>query len=69
MTIEFEISIVRLSLFCRITDIKIVWINACQSFIKICSILYHSMGECNIFNIQNVSLAKYSYSNIDDVPM
>ena len=26
-------------------------------------------GECNIFNILNVFLAKYSYSNIDDVTM
>ena len=24
-------------------------------------------GECNIFNVQNISLAKYSYSNIDDI--
>ena len=39
----------------------------------ICSVLYHSIedqkakGNCNIFNIQNVVLAKYSYPNTDDV--
>ena len=39
----------------------------------ICSVLYHSTEnqkvkvDCDIFNIQNISLAKYSYSNIDDV--
>ena len=37
------------------------------------SVLYHSIenqkekGGCQIFNIQNVSYAKYSFSNIDDV--
>ena len=36
----------------------------------ICSVLYHSIenqkakGGCKIFNIQNISLAKYSYSNM-----
>ena len=40
----------------------------------ICSVLYNSIenqkkGGCKIFNIQNVSHAKYSYSNIDDVTM
>ena len=44
-----------------------------QRFIIICSVLHHSIenqkakGGCYIFNIQNVSLAKYLYSNIDDV--
>ena len=41
----------------------------------ICSVLYHSIenqkakGDCNIFNIKNASLPKYSYSNIDEVTM
>ena len=39
------------------------------------SVLHHSIENqkekrgCKIFNIQNVSHAKYSYSNIDDVTM
>ena len=44
-----------------------------QRFIIICSVLHHSIenqkakGGCYIFNIQNVFLAKYLYSNVDDV--
>ena len=30
MKIEFQNSIVTLSFFCRITDIKIAWINPCS---------------------------------------
>ena len=43
----------------------------CQPFF----VLYHSIenqkskGDCNLFNIWNVSIAKYSYPNIDDVAM
>ena len=42
-----------------------------ESFIKICFVIYYSIenqrakGGCNIFNIQNFSLDKYSYSNIE----
>ena len=42
-----------------------------ESFIKICSVIYYSIenqrakGGCNIFNIENVSLDKYLYSNIE----
>ena len=64
-----------MSFLYRITDIKVVSINVCQSYIKICSILYPSIknqkakGDCKSFNTQKVFLAKYPYSNIDDVTM
>ena len=76
MKIKFEFSIVILSFLCFlccITDIKIVQIDACQGFIKIHSVLYHLIenqnanSESSIFNIQNISLDKYSHCNIDDV--
>ena len=64
----------RLSFLCRIMDIKIVSINACQSIYQdLLGILPFNRKskrkECNIFNVQNVFLAKYSFSNIDDVRM